>query len=345
MVFKKYPSIDQFRSVVQTYRFRKEQDPLLSSEVVFTGTVKLHGTNAGIGYCPSTEEFWVQSRQQIITSRSDNVGFAMFVERHRESLKSVLQNLSQVNPEKFLVMYGEWCGGSIQANVGISGLTTMFVVFGVALYSGGSLLSSETDNSEDECQWLTVEQYCQLLQPLADKHIYSIHKFPHWTLSIDMDEPDMSRPQLVAITQEVERECPVAKYFGVSNGVGEGVVWTGVLTGSNGLITNIRFKVKGSKHSVTKVRTLASIVPEKIASIREFVEYAVTEQRLQQGFDELFLKQDKTPTSQDIGSFINWVKQDVFKEEIDTLVHSGLNGKDVVAPIAKKAGSWLKERL
>ena len=41
-------------------------------------------------------------------------------------------------------------------------------------------------------------------------------------------------------------------------------------------------KVKGEKHSSSKVKKLASVDVEKLNSIKDFVDYAVTESRLEQ---------------------------------------------------------------
>ena len=93
------------------------------------------------------------------------------------------------------------------------------------------------------------------------------------------------------------------------------------------------FKVKGDKHSVTKVKKLASVDPEKLESIDKFLEYAVTENRLQQGVDEVGLDMKL------VGQYIGWVNRDINKEEGDTLEANNLTMKDVgrrVSDIARK---------
>lgn len=74
----KYPSIEQFRTVVSNVNRRYNfvgldengeaiYDPLLSKPILtFKGTVKLHGTNASVSFnAPSG--MWAQSRENIIT--------------------------------------------------------------------------------------------------------------------------------------------------------------------------------------------------------------------------------------------------------------------------------------
>ncbi len=91
------------------------------------------------------------------------------------------------------------------------------------------------------------------------------------------------------------------------------------------------FKVKGEKHSVSKVKKLAAVDPEKLKSIESFVEYAVTENRLHQGLDEVGLSQKS------IGQFIGWINKDINKEEGDTLEVNNLTMKDVGRYVADKA--------
>ena len=46
--------------------------------------------------------------------------------------------------------------------------------------------------------------------------------------------------------------------------------------------------MKGTKHSVSKVKTLAPVNVEKLNSIQEFVDYSVTRVRFEQGLSEVF---------------------------------------------------------
>ena len=86
----------------------------------------------------------------------------------------------------------------------------------------------------------------------------------------------------------------------------------------------------------SKVRTTAMVDVEKAKSAADFVEYAVTENRLKQMYDkmsELGHPIDQTQT----GTYIKLVQADVFKEEIDTMVASLLEAKDVGGLIARRA--------
>lgn len=73
--------------------------------------------------------------------------------------------------------------------------------------------------------------------------------------------------------------------------------------------------------------------------MREFVEYAVTEARLEQGVSEVGLDQTK------IGEFIGWINRDINKEEGDVLEASSMTMKDVGKFISNKARAWYMTRL
>ena len=96
--------------------------------------------------------------------------------------------------------------------------------------------------------------------------------------------------------------------------------------------------MKGEKHSSSKVKKLASVDVEKLNSIKDFVDYAVTESRLQQGLTEIGLDMKK------MGEFIKWISQDVFKEESDTMKENNLEMKDIGKELSNKARKWYIEQ-
>ena len=103
-----------------------------------------------------------------------------------------------------------------------------------------------------------------------------------------------------------------------------------------------QMKVKGEKHSVSKVKKLAAVDVEKLNSVKEFVEYAVTENRMQQMFDEVFKGQD--PDRKRLGEFIKAVSADVIKEESDTAAENGLEPKDFGKELSDKARKFFFEK-
>ena len=329
----KFPSIEQFRSVVATvlrqFNFAgldENGDAIYDTTkpkpiLTFKGTVKLHGTNAAVCWNASSG-MWAQSRENIITPEKDNAGFAFFVESHKEAFMELFKQIDSKIMETFthttITIYGEWCGGNIQKGVGITNLEKSFFIFGVKI----------TPNPEEETArpsyWV---DYNYLRSP--ENKIYNIDDFPTYSMDIDFNMPQLVQNKLSELTIAVEEECPVAKAFGFS-GIGEGIVWS---TNLNGNVH--RFKCKGEKHSSSKVKTLASVDVEKLESIQSFVEYAVTESRFKQALENVFPNEEPIENKK-LGDVIRWVVNDVVKEEMDTMVENKIEPKDVNKYLSSK---------
>lgn len=331
-----FPSIEQFRHTVATvnrqfnfvgldengeaiYDHNKDKPTLK-----FKGTVKLHGTNAGICY-NAIAGMWAQSRENIITPEQDNAGFAFFVESNREVFESMFYHIAErdgidVNTNTISI-YGEWCGGNIQKGVGITNLPKSFFIFGVKVTPH---VESEEERKSKPAYWI---KYQGLKAP--DAKIYNIDDYQTWEMDIDFNRPEQFQNKLSELTIAVEEECPVAKAFGFS-GIGEGIVWSCEFKG-----VVHRFKVKGEKHSSSKVKTLAAVDVEKVNSIKEFVDYAVTESRFNQGIEKTFPNNEPIDVKK-MGALIKWVNDDIIKEEMDTMKASNLEPKDVSKYISTK---------
>ena len=94
------------------------------TQVRYRGTVKIHGTNAGV-VCVPGQPLRPQSRNRELSLENDNMGFAAFVADHERTLRSYagevryVCGLSRRTP---IVLYGEWCGPGVQKGVGVSKL-------------------------------------------------------------------------------------------------------------------------------------------------------------------------------------------------------------------------------
>ena len=336
MNFFKFPSIEQFRHTVKAVtsktRYRGKDangDSLYDKDaplpsLQFTGTVKLHGSNAAVGVHFATGDIWAQSRNNILTAQSTNCGFWDFVHSNADALKALCARVPHQNTDSVL-LYGEWVGEKIQRGVAICQVSRRFVLF------AGKIVH---DDSTEE--WLPKSTISTLND--HDASVYNVHDYQTWTLDIDFNDPNVASEQLERITEQVEKECPVAKAFGVC-GTGEGVVWTS-LTSQYGLL---QFKVKGEKHRVTEKKRAAAAQVEASVDVRDFVRKTVTENRLQQALGEVFGDKNE-PRMSKTRAFIEWVKSDVLKEEADTLAASGLTARDVVRPISDAARFWLKKK-
>lgn len=287
--------------------------------LTFKGTTKLHGTNASV--CLHKDEIYAQKKSGKITIEKDNFGFAFFVESNKDHFKELLKEIAKranINTdENILTYYGEWAGNGIQKSVAISNIEKSFFGFGVKI--------TPITNSEDDEQnsyWLDSDIFGDL--KATDRRIYNLYMFKTFEVEVNFESPltlGKAQELFEKLTLEVEAECPVAKELG-HEGIGEGIVWTATWND-----TQLIFKTKGDKHSVSKVKKVASIDIEKLKSIEEFVNYASTHNRFEQALGEVFGKDE--PEMKRMGDLIRWVVNDINSEEIDTLVGNGLEPKDV----------------
>lgn len=324
-----FPSIDQFRCVVKIVRDRAAWDKVPLPTLRFIGSVKLHGTNASVVFPVDHRRLYAQSRTAVITPESDNAGFARYVHDNNTVFDYLGQNLADRNGiagMRTFVFYGEWCGSNIQKSVALNQLPKMFVVFAVKEFFGESK------------KWLDPND---IIAACLGTGLHCIYDFPTFFMDIDFSALELSQNRLSELTEAVERECPVGKALGVS-GIGEGIVWWAQPHGSfntQGLI----FKVKGEKHSETRVKTLAAVDVEKIENLRELVAAVLTPHRLEKKLDDLHAQGLETDV-RNTGAFLKIVSLDVLKEESDTFTASGLEAKEIMPAISCVARQWFMEK-
>lgn len=337
-----YPKIGQFRNVVSTvchmatYVGKDEQgepiyDGTLPRPVIkFTGTCKCHGTNASVVY-NNKDGMWYQSRENIITPQKDNAGFAFFAESNKDIFQTFMKyliNKNNINSDTHsTTIYGEWCGKGIQKGVAISNLNKMFIIFGVKV--------SPIDQDTDEASYWIDHS----LLKCPDNHIYNVEDFQKFEVEIDFNDPKPAQEKIIEMVLNVEKECPIGKAFGVS-GIGEGIVFTGTYKD-----TNLRFKSKGDEHKSSKSKSIVAIDTEKVANIQEFIEYAVTENRLNQGIEQVFTSTSTEPQIRMMGDYLKWIVNDIIKEEIDVMNENNLEPNDVKKYISNKAREWFMTYL
>lgn len=312
----KYPSIEQFRNVIRAVKAKhdfqgkdEEGSPIYQHlsdypTLTFKGTVKLHGTNAGIVKYKDRIDY--QSRERVLSLEQDNAGFMLSM-----SGKNLDFLFEGIEFNDHIAVFGEWCGGNIQKGVAIGQLPKMFVIFG-CLIDG-----VWTDNFRFD----------------SEQNIYHIDQFKTYTVDIDFNNPELVQNNLIEWTISVEDKCPVGEFFSVE-GIGEGIVFTCLED------PELKFKSKGEKHSASKVKVLNSVDTEELEGIKEFVEYAVTDSRLNQGIQ--YLKENDLEVHQkNTGAFIGWVVKDILKEESDTIIKNGIDMKKANSQIAFKAKAFL----
>lgn len=332
--FVKFPSInkfeDHFNAKSSFYHANHPQQWILY------GSPKLHGSNASIVF--ALGEMQVQSRNRIITVDSDNLGFAAYadnpeirefleprvqaiVNSFQESME--FQGLVDSLPKGEIVggaIFGEWCGQGVQKGVGVSQVERFFAPFDVcALYK-----------TKDEIiqLWLNTE----FLDGFRNEELRIFPVPELWVISLKTDDAERIQSaiaEMQEITLQVENECPFTKMEFDVSGVGEGVVWR-----TNDAINPVRIKVKGDKHKGLK-ETGTTIKPVNTIPMiaLEFVNRKIDVRRCEQAIEylnEFNLAIDKTST----GKFIQWIVQDIIKEDTREAEELGVDIDDIkkVAP-------------
>jgi hypothetical protein len=344
--FKKhisFPSIEKFSVIIANVNRRhnfvglnENGEPIynpskLKPTIRFKGSVKLHGTNAGVCY-NQIEGMWAQSKENIITPQSDNAGFAFFCESKSNIFANLFDKIMEktnVDPTTNTIsIYGEWCGGNIQKGVGITNLPKSLFIFGV------KITPHNVDNLDKPPVAYWVD-HSYLRSP--ENNIFNIDDYPTFEIDIDFNVPQLVQNQLIEWTIAVENECPVAKAFGFPNTIGEGIVFS--YTNEDG--ERISFKSKGEKHAAkSKVHTLKPVDNEKINKCIEVANKVTPEWRLDQMLEKQFnfINGGMMDVKQ-LGSYLKLVIDDVIKEDMDVLSEAGVEPKDIskyVSDIAKK---------
>lgn len=288
--------------------------------IKFNGTVKLHGTNSSIEYNHKLKSLDCFSRTRKLDIGDDNYGFAGFVESNKEALANSIGFFCKNNNLDEIIIYGEWCGNGIQGKVAIAELDKMFVAFAV---------------------WDTrSEKYIDFsgLFGGADELPYALNigRVPSYSIDIDIAHPEQAVSQLEEMVDQVEKVCPFGLSLGVK-GIGEGVVFTSECE-------QYRFKVKGEKHGKRGARKPATIDPIKAASVVEFVEKTVTEDRLEQGYDIVDQKYGAVQMKH-LGELMKWINSDIISEEGDALEANQLSAKDVNRAISDKARKYYMDKI
>lgn len=356
----KFPSIEQYRNVVHNITSRTRYvgkdangEPIYDVDRVlpslpFQGTVKLHGTNAGIA-CDKWGNAWCQSRENIITPQADNAGFAMFVHANREWFDQLFAQAclaKALTDDQSMLVFGEWCGAGIQKKVGLTQLPKMFVIFGIARVDG-----------EGNKEWFLPGEITAVFNRAQDVapdiipgNVFTIYEFPTYVIQIDFNRPHEAQNRLVEMTIAVENECPVAKQLGATTDkgpiIGEGIVWKCTAAGYED--SGNWFKVKGEAHKAdkTKTKVLSEVDVERIDTINALAIDLTPEWRLEQMFQETFnTLNGGLPDIKKTGDYIKAVMQDVLKEELDVIAQSGFTTRDITGPISKIARDYLMKEL
>jgi hypothetical protein len=320
---EKFTSIEAFKNTVAKVRKFSNNRGKPFPTLNFEGTVKLHGSNAGIRRTKSGK-IQAQSRERILDVTSDNYGFAFFVETN---MKAIEKLFTRFPADADVTLFGEWCGAGIQKSVALVALEKHLVLFKV----------------------LVNGEYQPLPRDLFDNEnkVFNIYQIPTYKVEVDFLSPEPASEILAELTLAVEEKCPWAAFRGVTGEndqitIGEGIVWECI---EHPEISDLWFKTKGMLHKgndKTKGQKI-KIDDQKLASIKELVEEILPQWRLEQGVTAV--KEEGLPVlPQSTGDYLKWIAKDILKEELETIAASGFDWKGVQGQVMQTARQyWLTE--
>lgn len=338
----KFSHIYAMHNVVHVVSARQEQvygqeQGAQIGRVPYLGRVKLHGSNASV-VC-TAQGLSPQSRNREISVDDDNHGFARFVTGEAQvaairELEAELRARDGLAADRPLVLFGEWIGPGVQKGVAIAELPArQWVLFAVAT----------RDEGAERKRYFELPK---LGERFAKASIYSVADVREWHIELDFGHRaslELAAGAIEDATKEVEACCPWGARFGIE-GIGEGIVWQplGELFGDSELL----FKSKGDKHQVARRKTKrqVSVDPALLASVNAFLDYAVTEPRLEQGA-EVLREQGLRLEMRSLGAYLKWVAGDIRRECAAELEHNELEWKQVARGVNDRAKTWFRKQL
>lgn len=339
--FVSYPSIEAFKNVNHDLKKHNGGGLAHLPTVKFTGTTKVHGTNAGIVLWFDSMDFQCQSRKRILSvGKQDNAGFAAYVES-QYGREGVVELCGDVQARGLgVAVYGEWCGANIQSGVAVSGMEKQFVIFGACLILG-------KDNAGGWIrEWIDID----ILNIGGLKWTHKITDFGTYEIDIDFNNVEPAIETLNKLRDDVENECPVGTRLNPSseNKIGEGIVWTGSDDAGNFYM----FKHKGDKHQKTgktrEIKVAKSYTDEQRAAVDAFIPLALSEGRLSQGLEVMNLEGVELDRK-NTGNYIGWVMSDISRElrlEIAELETDHLiSWKALTSPILQQVRAYWFEAI
>ncbi len=347
----KYPSIEQFRNIIKNVQHSAQYvryDEATGEHIMNRGaampvitavaTEKIHGTNASVCFS-NADGLWIQSRENIITQESDNAACAFFVGQNQNAWMGIINTLAaeyDVNLDTHVItVYYEWCGGNIQKNSAVSGLDKMSIIF--RHFKVSPIEPSETESAV----WFETKTNDGWIEDKTAR-IFNISNFKTYDIVIDFNNPLMSQNAMIELVEKtIEPNSPVGQQFGIEGNVGEGIVVSFLYKDSM-----YQFKVKGEKHSASKVKTLKPVDNEKLQKIQEVAQQVSPAWRLEQ----MYAQANDTvnggvPAMENLGAFMKALSSDIMNEEGDIIAGAGLEPKEVFSVVSRIARQWYVDQI
>lgn len=341
--FKAFKKIPQFKDAIKSLKLKtqfvgldEDGQPIYDKDaplpkLKFIGTTKLHGSNSGVRL-NSDGSITPQKRSSDLGGNSGHFGFVEHVKAYEDFYKEQLSNVAKEVGSESVIVFGEWCGSGVQKKVAISELTKRFVAFEVWDATNEKYLDSK-----------------EALKNFRDhsKNIFNIWDYKIFEIEVDVKNPQLAVDQINKLVDEVEQICPVAKdmllkekpgrYEDRGEFLGEGIVFRSE-------DNEIWFKSKGERHSKGGGGKKASVDPIKAKTVKEFVEKVVSEDRLDQCWNEIKSNVVEVEKKH-LGLLMKWIFNDIMEEEGDALVFNNLTKKDVSGAIANEVRPWFIKKI
>ncbi len=342
----KYNKIGDFKKVIRSIKDQAKYDGIARLPTIeFDGTEKIHGTNAAVCYSHS-DGFWVQSRERVLTIAEDNLGCAYAAYKHENEWTTLLLDLAKSHnvdlDNEILTIYYEWAGGSIQKKSALTGLDKRSIIFAHAKVSPLLPDPKIVKSEHQPAYWVdTVDDDGNYIMN-AEAEIYNVLAYTTWRIEINFNNPEASVNDLNKTLHDNESNSPIGKYMGIENNVLEGMVWTGRNTDG----TLLKFKVKGEKHTVSKVRTLKPVDDVKEQAKNDLIKLVCNPSRLEQGWQLIFgaNNEKKRPEKTDIPDFLRWVINDIMDEHVDDYFEANIEPKELNGKISTVARIWFLDQ-
>lgn len=327
-----WPSIEGLYNV---YHYMKKEGR--EQVVIYRPKVKLDGSNAGVQLLPSDYNgFSVipQSRNRILDTENDNLGFAKWVLSNSKFFLDLRKNADIFGIKDHITIFGEWCGKGVQGRTAISKIESkIFAIFAIQIGKIDAKFETDPDRIRNI-----------LFGEMSDGKHQNVYILP-WeggSYEFDFTDPQKLESSTAIINQKVNdvEECDswVKETFGIE-GLGEGVVMYPIINNKTLIdkitYTDLVFKAKGEKHKVVKTKKPAQINPEQVTNIDSFIDLFVTENRLEQIAQNIDCFDMKNT-----GLFIKQFTMDVYKESVVELEASGMNWKQVIKEVSDRARKW-----
>jgi hypothetical protein len=333
MSHSSYNSIDSLRLCIQEIKkYYKEKNESIPKEINFYGTIKLHGTNAGIGF-NNEKGLWCQSRSNIITSHNDNADFAKFVETNKDYFldlfKLIKKSYSIDTDSNSIIIFGEWCGYRIQNKVAICNMERFFAIFDIKI----------VNNIKKEDNYYQNSKFPEIKSDY-DRRVFNIHEFKTYNIKLNLSDLESVQQTLIKYIEDIESQCPFAEQFD-KKGPGEGIVFVNYISPSKRFI----FKVKGSEHKASREKNKVEVRTELFSSYDNFISRVVTENRFVQALDYIYKfnpsleTYNRKPIDSDIKYIVEWIINDVYKEEKDIVDANNFDEKKINKLVSKKVYS------